>query len=480
MVYKLPEYMRNNKRNVVIAIMMVMFLAAFEGTVVSTAMSTIAKDLQGYNLISWVFSVYLLTSAVSTPIYGKLSDLYGRKKMLTLGTIIFIIGSSFCGISQSMTQLIMFRAIQGIGAGSILTITYTIIGDIFDISERAKIQGWLSTVWGIASLIGPFLGGFLIDYLSWHWIFFINVPFGIASIILLHRNFEEKVVKTDAKIDYIGIVFLTTSIISVLLGVFIGIIKFRIVLFVIAIISLVLFYFTEKKSLEPIVPFDIFTRNTIIANLICFLASGALMAIEAYTPLYTQNVLGYTPTIAGVTMAPMSIAWLLSSFILSKTLSKYGEKIVVIVAIMLLTIGSVILKLVGVSTPIVLLIGAIVIMGFGFGGVFTTLTITVQSAVGYEKRGAATSVNALIRTLGQTIGVSIFGGIINSSIAKYFGGLGMNGINSENIYNSEATNDQIRNAFYSGIHSIYFMIIFIMIVCLCVSVFIKNNSVEKQ
>nr|WP_279282979.1 MDR family MFS transporter [Clostridium senegalense] len=472
--------MRNNKRNVVIAIMMVMFLAAFEGTVVSTAMSTIAKDLQGYNLISWVFSVYLLTSAVSTPIYGKLSDLYGRKKMLTLGTIIFIIGSSFCGISQSMTQLIMFRAIQGIGAGSILTITYTIIGDIFDISERAKIQGWLSTVWGIASLIGPFLGGFLIDYLSWHWIFFINVPFGIASIILLHRNFEEKVVKTDAKIDYIGIVFLTTSIISVLLGVFIGIIKFRIVLFVIAIISLVLFYFTEKKSLEPIVPFDIFTRNTIIANLICFLASGALMAIEAYTPLYTQNVLGYTPTIAGVTMAPMSIAWLLSSFILSKTLSKYGEKIVVIVAIMLLTIGSVILKLVGVSTPIVLLIGAIVIMGFGFGGVFTTLTITVQSAVGYEKRGAATSVNALIRTLGQTIGVSIFGGIINSSIAKYFGGLGMNGINSENIYNSEATNDQIRNAFYSGIHSIYFMIIFIMIVCLCVSVFIKNNSVEKQ
>ncbi|GAA0126222.1 MDR family MFS transporter [Clostridium senegalense] len=480
MVYKLPEYMRNNKRNVVIAIMMVMFLAAFEGTVVSTAMSTIAKDLQGYNLISWVFSAYLLTSAVSTPIYGKLSDLYGRKKMLTLGTIIFIIGSSFCGISQSMTQLIMFRAIQGIGAGSILTITYTIIGDIFDISERAKIQGWLSTVWGIASLIGPFLGGFLIDYLSWHWIFFINVPFGIASIILLHRNFEEKVVKTDAKIDYIGIVFLTTSIISVLLGVFIGIIKFRIVLFVIAIISLVLFYFTEKKSLEPIVPFDIFTRNTIIANLICFLASGALMAIEAYTPLYTQNVLGYTPTIAGVTMAPMSIAWLLSSFILSKTLSKYGEKIVVIVAIMLLTIGSVILKLVGVSTPIVLLIGAIVIMGFGFGGVFTTLTITVQSAVGYEKRGAATSVNALIRTLGQTIGVSIFGGIINSSIAKYFGGLGMNGINSENIYNSEATNDQIRNAFYSGIHSIYFMIIFIMIVCLCVSVFIKNNSVEKQ
>ncbi|GAA0116116.1 MDR family MFS transporter [Clostridium senegalense] len=480
MVYKLPEYMRNNKRNVVIAIMMVMFLAAFEGTVVSTAMSTIAKDLQGYNLISWVFSAYLLTSAVSTPIYGKLSDLYGRKKMLTLGTIIFIIGSSFCGISQSMTQLIMFRAIQGIGAGSILTITYTIIGDIFDISERAKIQGWLSTVWGIASLIGPFLGGFLIDYLSWHWIFFINVPFGIASIILLHRNFEEKVVKTDAKIDYIGIVFLTTSIISVLLGVFIGIIKFRIVLFVIAIISLVLFYFTEKKSLEPIVPFDIFTRNTIIANLICFLGSGALMAIEAYTPLYTQNVLGYTPTIAGVTMAPMSIAWLLSSFILSKTLSKYGEKIVVIVAIMLLTIGSVILKLVGVSTPIVLLIGAIVIMGFGFGGVFTTLTITVQSAVGYEKRGAATSVNALIRTLGQTIGVSIFGGIINSSIAKYFAGLGMNGINSENIYNSEATNDQIRNAFYSGIHSIYFMIIFIMIVCLCISVFIKNNSVEKQ
>ncbi|RDC49178.1 MFS transporter, partial [Acinetobacter sp. RIT592] len=212
--------MSKKKRNIIIAIMVSMFLAAFEGTVVTTAMPTIAKSLNGYNLMSWVFSSYLLTSAVSTPIYGKMSDLYGRKKMLSIGIVIFLIGSALCGFSQSMIQLIAFRAIQGIGAGSILTVTYTIVGDVFDLEERSKVQGCLSTVWGVSSLLGPFIGGFFIDYLSWHWIFFINIPFGILSIFLLNKNFEEKLSNNNPKIDYLGSIFLTISIVSILLGVF--------------------------------------------------------------------------------------------------------------------------------------------------------------------------------------------------------------------------------------------------------------------
>lgn len=251
--------MNQNKRNIVIAIMLAMFLAAFEGTVVTTAMPTISKSLNGFNLISWVFSAYLLTSAVSTPIYGKLSDLYGRRSMIVTGIIIFIIGSFLCALSRSMIQLILFRTIQGIGAGAILTISYTIIGDIFELEERAKIQGALNTVWGIAGLVGPFIGGFILDYLSWHWIFLINVPFGIISIVLLIKGFDEKVVEKKSTIDYMGITILTAAIVALLFGTMqiekdiIKMIPYTIV----SLILLVIFYFVEKKSAEPVIPFKI-------------------------------------------------------------------------------------------------------------------------------------------------------------------------------------------------------------------------------
>jgi Arabinose efflux permease len=182
----------SRKKNILMALTVAMFLAAVEGTVVTTAIPTISRDLQGFQIISLVFSVYLLASAISTPIYGKLSDLYGRKNMLSIGIIMFLIGSCLCGLSQNMYMLIGFRVIQGLGAGSIFTLTYTIIGDVFTIEERPKVQGIIGTVWGVASLTGPFLGGILIDTLSWHWIFFINMPFGILSVILIQKNIKRK------------------------------------------------------------------------------------------------------------------------------------------------------------------------------------------------------------------------------------------------------------------------------------------------
>ncbi len=472
--------MNGKNRNIVIAIMVVMFLAAFEGTVVTTAMPTIAKNLKGYNLISWVFSAYLLTSAVSTPIYGKLSDLFGRKKMITIGILIFLLGSSLCGFSQNMVQLILFRTIQGIGAGSILTITYTIIGDLFTVSERTKIQGWLSTVWGIASLLGPFLGGFLIDSLSWRWIFFINIPFGLLSIFLLNKNLKETLVKNIAKIDYIGALLLSISIMSVLFGVFVTSPLFKIGCFFILIISLISFYFVENKAEDALVPFSIFTRTTVIANLIGFFISGTLMAVEAYTPLYTQNVLGFGPTMSGLIMAPMSVSWLLSSFVLSRTLPKYGEKKIIQVALLILILSSILLIFIGISTPIIYLIFFVVLMGFGFGCIFTTTTIMVQSAVDYDQRGVSTSTNSLIRTLGQTIGVSIFGGIVNSSISNYFHNLGINGVNSKNIYESMATIDQIKNSFFIGVHNIYLTLIFLTIVCFIISIGLKSMKLDSH
>ncbi|AWZ48884.1 MFS transporter [Clostridiaceae bacterium 14S0207] len=474
--------MDKKNHKVVIAIMLSMFLAAFEGTVVTTAMPTIANSLNGYDLISWIFSAYLLTSAVSTPIYGKLSDLYGRKKMLSVGIIIFLTGSSLCGFSQTMLQLIIFRALQGLGAGSILTITYTIIGDLFDVSERAKIQGWLSTVWGIASLVGPFIGGFLINYLSWHWIFFINVPFGIIAIIILNKNLQENIEKTSPKIDYLGAFLLTISIVFLLLGVLSTSLKVAGIFVMISIISLVIFYFTEKHFEEPIVPFDIFNKTTTLANLICFITAGVLAAIETYSPLYIQNVLGFNAIISGLSMAPMSITWLSSSFILAKALPKYGHKKILKLATLLLVVSTLCLKFLGTSSPIIFLMICTTIMGFGFGSIFTTTTIVVQTHVLEQKRGVSTSTNALIRTLGQTIFVSIFGGILNSGISSYFNKLGISGITPDNIVSQTSKNIsilQIKESFFTGVHSIFVTLTFFMIVCLiCALILPKKNKYQ--
>ena len=478
------------KRNITIALMVAMFLGAVEGTVVTTAVPTIVRDLKGFELISWVFSLYLLTCAVSTPIYGKLSDLYGRKNTLSIGIIIFLIGSCLCGLSQNMYQLIGFRTLQGLGAGSIFTITYTIVGDVFTLEERAKIQGWLSTVWGVASLMGPFLGGFLIDNLSWHWIFFINLPFGILSVILLEKYLKEDFEKKKAKIDYLGSIVLSTSIIILLYGFLIGE-KSKlgytytiIICMMISFLLFIVFYFIEKKATEPIIPFEIFTRTSTIVNIISFLSAATLIAMDVYMPIYIQNVLGYGAMISGLSMAPMSVAWLLSSFILAKAIPKYGERIVVGISTLILLVSCLLLPTLGINSPLILVIIYASIMGFGFGGCFTTLTIVIQASVDYTKRGVATSTNALVRTLGQTIAVSVFGGVFNLSIAKYFNNIGLKGVESNNLYstmgsNSGITFNNMKASLNSGLHVLFIMLIFIIVICVVLSLRL-SSSLKKQ
>lgn len=475
------------KRKIVIAIMVAMFLGAVEGTVVTTAIPTIVKDLNGFELISWIFSVYLLTSAISTPIYGKLSDLYGRKNILSIGIVIFLVGSCLCGLSRSMYQLIAFRAVQGLGAGAIFTVTYTIIGDIFTLSERAKVQGWVSTTWGIASLIGPFLGGFLIDYLSWHWIFFINVPFGILSIILLQRNLRESFQRKKHKIDYAGTIILSFAIIALLYGVLAGLkdSAFIIVSLILTAAFLVIFYFVEKKAEEPIVPFEIFSKSNAVVNIISFLASAVLMGADVYLPIYMQNVLGFSATISGVSMAPMSLSWLLTSVILAKALLKQGEKVVIAFSTFILLLSCILLLTLKVNSSLILVIIYAFIMGFGFGGGFNTMTIVVQSSVDYSKRGAATACNSLLRTLGQTIGISIFGSIFNLNILNYFNKLGIKDIELNNLYSIANVNrgislEQIKISINSGLQVIFISSILITAVCLVLSLTLSSDLKEKD
>lgn len=478
--------MTQNKRNIVIAIMVAMFLAAFEGTVVTTAMPTISKSLNGFNLISWVFSAYLLTSAVSTPIYGKLSDLYGRRKMIIIGIIIFISGSFLCALSTSMIQLILFRTIQGIGAGAVLTISYTIIGDIFELEERAKIQGALNTVWGVAGLIGPFIGGFILDYLSWHWIFLINVPFGIVSIILLMRNFDEKLIKKESKIDYLGIIILTFAIVALLFGTMQieeSIAKF-LPYMLLTIVLLGIFYFIEKKAIEPVIPFNIFNRTTIIINMIGFIASAVIVVVDSYMPIYIQNVLGYGATISGLSLAPMSISWLLSTLTLGKLFTKVGEKKILQICTFIMLISSCLFIALRSVASLPLAIIIIIIMGYGAGALFTIITIVAQMGAEESMRGVATSTNSLIRTLGQTIGVSIFGAILNNGIGMYFEEKAIEGINSNNIFTA-IDNNVIKavdgsNAVFNGIHLIFIAMSIVAFVGLIVTFLLPKKSVVEN
>ncbi len=483
--------MDSSKRGLVAALMVAMFLGAVEGTIVTTAMPTIIKDLNGFEIISWTFSLYLLTSAVSTPVYGKLSDLYGRKNILSIGILIFIAGSSLCGLSQNMYQLIAFRAIQGFGAGSIFTITYTIVGDVFEIEQRAKIQGIISTVWGVASLAGPFLGGFLIDSLSWHWIFFINVPFGILSVIMLQKNFAEKFVKSKHKIDFLGIIVLMGAIILLLYGSLAGgegskwLSPLVIFLVLASLILFVAFYFVERKAKEPIVPFDIFTKSSITVNAISFLSCVILIGADVYMPLYIQNVLGYGAKISGLAMAPMSLSWLLSSFIISKAILRYGEKFVIIISSAIIIVSTALLLTLQSSSSITYIIIFSLIMGFGFGGSFTTLTIMVQESVGYDKRGAAMASNSLIRTMGQTIGISILGSLFNINIVNFFNNKGIKGIVPNDLYSSKMSetgisSEQVIQSLYSSLHIIFIILTLVAVMCLALSLILKSKLKKQE
>ncbi|MFT8347631.1 MDR family MFS transporter [Clostridium saccharoperbutylacetonicum] len=485
--------MDSRKINIMIALLVAMFLGAIEGTVVTTAIPTIVKELQGFEIISSVFSVYLLTSAISTPIYGKLSDLYGRKNILSIGIIIFLIGSFLCGLSQNMYMLIICRAIQGIGAGAIFTVTYTIIGDVFTIEERPKIQGVISAVWGIASLAGPFIGGILIDILSWHWIFFINIPFGIVSVILIQRNLSESFEKKKHKIDFAGIITLSAAML-VFLNIFMSTEntnttsnKFIIISLIITIVLLMLFYKIEEKAEEPIVPFNIFTKSNTIVNVVSLFDSTILIGANVYMPIYIQNVLGFSPKISGLALAPMSASWLIASVFLGKMIMKHGGKAVIVMSNIILFISTVLLITLDVKSSLVIVLVYVFIMGFGFGGAFTTLTIIVQESVEFNQRGVAMATNSLLRTLGQTIGVSIFGSIFNLYIVKYFVKLGINGVEPSDLYkassgNAILTSEQISLSLNGSIHVLFIIFVVICIVASALSVLMPKmiEGYEKR
>lgn len=407
---------KKTKQNVVIvSLLIATFLTAIEGTIVSTAMPKIAEDLHGSQWYTWVISIYLLATVISIPIFGKLADLFGRKIMFNAGILIFLAGSTLSGFSQTMEQLVLFRLIQGIGGGALATIPFTIVGDVFSMEKRGKVQGIIGSVWGISGIIGPLVGGFIVDTISWHWIFFMNIPFGIAAMLILSVSLFEQIEKKKHTIDYAGIVVFAVSMSSLLYGLTLlkeekALTTSVALLFGIAIIGIALFIWIEKKAKEPMLPLSLFRIRILnIANLAGFLLGFILVAATFYIPLWVQGVNGLNATSSGIAMLPMSIAWPIAGILTGRWLVKSSFARLSLIGTAIVIGGSIGLAAMQTTTGLPWMMFLSAVLGFGFGLVITTFTVAVQSAVDWSLRGAAMGAHNLMKSLGQTIGIAVSG-----------------------------------------------------------------------
>lgn len=410
---------------VLVGLLLATFLAAIEGTVIGPAGPTIVSQLGSINLLSWIFTAYLLAMAVTTPIFGKLSDLYGRKPVFIIGCALFGIGSALCMFADSMGQLIVFRVIQGMGAGSVIPVTFTIIGDIYKLEERGKVQGMVSSVWGIASLAGPLLGGYVVSYLGWGWIFGFNIPFTILAMFFISRYLKENRTKRKVKIDTAGAVTFTLGMTALLLVLTLGgqalawTSPVLLALMSGALGLLALFLWIEKKAAEPIVPLYLFKiRDLSFSYAASLLISSLIIGLTSFLPLWVQGVQGGNAASSGLALLPMSLGWFTSSIIGGWMMVKLGFRLTSMTGLSFIVLGAAGLFFLEAGSPAWYLPVCTALYGLGFGFSITTFTIVAQSAVGFQLRGVATSLSSFLRTLGQTIGAAAFGSWLNFRIAS--------------------------------------------------------------
>lgn len=481
-----------NVKIVTLTVFIATFMTAIEATIVSTAMPTISGILHGGEIMSWVFSIYLLTNAMMTPIYGKLADRIGRKPVFIFGIIVFIIGSSLCGIAGSMIQLIIFRAIQGIGAGAIMPVALTIIADLYSLEKRAKILGLNSAFWGIASVVGPLCGGFIVDTIGWHWIFFVNVPIGLILLVLIMIYLvEPKREKTKQPIDYAGSLSLMGLLLAVLYGFQTlsegdGFSVMTLLSFGAAVVLGVIFVMAEKRAADPIISLDLFKNKTfVIVNVIAALVSGFLMGIDVYIPMWMQGVLGLKAALGGMALAPLSFTWIIGSLIAGRLLERTTTKVALNAGLAVIIIGGLLLANAPVTTPFWAFCLILAFTGLGLGIAITASTVKAQSSVGPDQIGVATSFNTLSRTLGQTIMVSVFGVVLNSHLNKEIASAGADFKRGmiDQLSNRETLSQlptdlvaPLREILYTGLHSVYFVSVLLLVAALVLNQFQKADK----
>jgi EmrB/QacA subfamily drug resistance transporter len=423
-----PHVILSSRRRwaVTAGVLLGMFLAALEATVVGAAMPTIIASLGGMDRYSWVVSAYLLTATVTVPIWGKLSDIYGRRPLYLAGVSTFLLGSALSGASQTMTQLIIFRAVQGLGAGALVPLSLTINGDIFTPQERTRIQGLFSGMWGLASIIGPLAGGFITDKFSWHWVFYINIPFGLAAAIIVGLALVEPKRAEQPVVDYAGAAWLTFSITALLIALIesahpeMWTSPLMIVSGLSFILFGILFIRAEKRAVEPIVPLSLF-RNRMVAvgSITSFLTGTAMFGSITFVPLLVQGAWGGTATQAGSALTPFLLGWVGMAIVGGKLMLRVGYRSTVLTGLGIMAASFVILSTFGINTPRWLLLANLGLMGSGMGMVMLALLITIQSSVERQVLGVATSLQQFSRSIGGAVGVAIMGAVLTISLMSH-------------------------------------------------------------
>lgn len=415
--------MQTNRPFTVAALLLTMFMTALEATVVATAMPTVIGDLGGLSLYGWVGASYLLTSTVSVPVYGKLADLRGRKPILLLGIVLFLVGSAASGAATTIGQLIAFRALQGAGAGAVQPVTMTVIGDLYTPQERGKIQGFFGSVWGVAGVSGPLLGGLIVKLLGWRWVFYLNVPIGVAALGVLTWAYHERRDPGRGGLDVPGALLLTLASSLLLLGASSPSLLWTLVP---GALLLVGFVVVEKKVEAPLLPLALVTRRDMaVATLSSSLLGVAMMGTLIYGPLYLQEVREKSPTQAGSVVAAMLIGWPIAATITSKLLGRIGYRAPILLGALLVAAASAgFAAAVAAGASPLAMAALMFVFGLGMGLANTSMIIAVQAGVDWSQRGVATALNSFARLMGGTLGVGALGGVLASRLGVQLRGEG--------------------------------------------------------
>ncbi len=419
--------LRSERGPVLGAVMLSVSLVALDTTILATAVPSIVQDLGGFSQFPWLFSIYLLTQAVTVPLYGKFADVVGRKPIMMVGIGIFLLGSVLCGIAWSMPVLIAARAIQGIGAGAIQPISMTMIGDMYTVEERARVQGYVASVWAMAAVLGPSLGGLFSEYLSWRWIFFVNVPLGLLAAVVLKRQFPEQVDRRRHSIDYLGAALLTVSCSLIILGLLEGGVAWgwtsptSVAIFVVGFGLLALFLRVEQRAAEPVLPLWVFRHRVLVGGNLTAVAVGVLLiGLSSYIPTYAQGVLRTGPIEAGFALATLTIGWPIAATLSGRFYTSIGFRDTALIGIVFVVAGSAMTALLGPDEPLWRIAAAMFVTGIGLGLCTSPTLVAVQSAVEWDRRGVVTGTNMFARSIGSALGAAALGGLANATLTDRF------------------------------------------------------------
>ncbi|MEU4668184.1 MDR family MFS transporter [Amycolatopsis sp. NPDC023774] len=419
--------LRSERGPVLAAVMLSTGLVALDSTIIATAVPSVVADLGGFSQFPWLFSVYLLTQAVTVPLYGKFADVLGRRPVMFFGIAVFLLGSVLCGAAWSMPVLIAARALQGVGAGAVQPISMTMVGDLYTVEERARVQGYVAGVWAVASVLGPALGGVFSEFLSWRWIFFVNLPLGAIAAWMLYRKFAERVERTRHRIDYAGAGLLISGCTLLILGLLEGGVAWGwgsvvgVLIFVASAAALVGFVLVERRAAEPVLPLWVFTRRTLVGGTLVALVVGAtLMGLSSFLPTYAQGVLGHDALTAGFALAALTVGWPIAASLSGRLYMRIGFRDTAFIGAGLLVVGVVLTTMLGENTSLWSVAGAAFVVGAGLGLASSPTIVASQSSVGWERRGVVTATNMFGRSLGSAVGAAVFGAIANSTLADRF------------------------------------------------------------